>query len=235
MNKYWNGLVEDSPWFVARSENIIVGESLPSGSWQASDIFTNTFPNLTRLLNAAHISHLELDDSKYTLFSWEGVLGISSWVVEYPVDGFSANVFSTHRVMLAEFGGIAERANDLGNSWLINMNDVLTREESLSDVSQELSSWWDALEIRWEIPIEVRDFYSLAHETNGNFTICHRETGKVLLFAHDHSFDYVTKLEGCPEYTLYRLNGVFGFVDWVEIVAKQWIEGVGLDHKADVD
>jgi hypothetical protein len=42
------------------------------------------------------------------------------------------------------------------------------------------------------------------------------------VFAPDHSFDHVTPLEGCPDYTLYRLRGAPRFEDWVEAVADQW-------------
>jgi hypothetical protein len=47
--------------------------------------------------------------------------------------------------------------------------------------------------------------------------------GDVPLFAPDHSFNHVVPLAGCPEYTLYRINGAAGFVEWVETVAKQWM------------
>jgi hypothetical protein len=33
---------------------------------------------------------------------------------------------------------------------------------------------------------------------------------------------HVTPLEGCPDYTLYRLRGAPRFEDWVEAVADQW-------------
>lgn len=66
----------------------------------------------------------------------------------------------------------------------------------------------------------------MAHEANGNSTLCRRTDGTVLMFAHDHSFDHVTPLEGYPLYTLYRIKGAATFREWVERVAEQWLAHV---------
>ncbi|MCP4036155.1 MAG: hypothetical protein GY733_04405 [bacterium] len=46
----------------------------------------------------------------------------------------------------------------------------------------------------------------------------------MIMFAPDHAFDHLEPLEGCPEYTLYRIGGAADFVSWVETVARQWTE-----------
>ena len=45
----------------------------------------------------------------------------------------------------------------------------------------------------------------------------------MILFAPDHSFEYVVQMEGCPRYTFYELRGAATLRDWVETVAGQWM------------
>jgi hypothetical protein len=71
-------------------------------------------------------------------------------------------------------------------------------------------------------PSISRPYYSIAREANGNTTLCHRLTGDVLAFAPDHSFDHIAPLEGCPEYSLYRIPSAPTFEAWVAAVALQW-------------
>jgi len=46
------------------------------------------------------------------------------------------------------------------------------------------------------------------------------------MFAPDHSFSHVRPLEGCPDYTLYKLIGAPTFAAWVEEVAHQMLSSV---------
>jgi hypothetical protein len=73
-----------------------------------------------------------------------------------------------------------------------------------------------------KIPIDLTAHYSIAREFNGNTTLCHRVTGEVLLFAPDHAFEFVTPLEGCPDFTLYRIEGARDIRGWVDCVSRQW-------------
>ncbi len=45
--------------------------------------------------------------------------------------------------------------------------------------------------------------------------------------APDHCFEHLTELEGCPEYTLYTINGAAVFRDWVNAIALQWLAHAG--------
>ena len=51
---------------------------------------------------------------------------------------------------------------------------------------------------------------------------------EVLLWAPDHAYEHIRPLEGCPEYTLYRIDRVPDFRYWVETVAGQWADAVVL-------
>lgn len=48
------------------------------------------------------------------------------------------------------------------------------------------------------------------------------------MYAHDHCFEHITQVEGCPEYTFYTINDCPDFRGWVETVARQWLKHVDI-------
>ncbi len=103
----------------------------------------------------------------------------------------------------------------------------LTEREASHDASFIQDYKWAFEDADLTLPIEPSEYYSIAREANGNATLCHRVSGQVLMFAPDHCFDNLTELEGCPEYTLYRINGAATFRDWVNAIAVQWLGHTG--------
>ena len=116
-------------------------------------------------------------------------------------------------------------AASLTPSWLLNHESALTEKEASHDATFIRDYAWAFEDAGCKIPIDLTAHYSIAREANGNTTLCHRSTGEVLLFAPDHAFDFVTPLEGCPEYTLYRIHGAPDLRHWVHAVARQWQQG----------
>ncbi len=133
------------------------------------------------------------------------------------------SLFAEHRELLASFGGVVERFNEPEDTWLLNLNDALTEREACHDASFIQRYSWAFEDSALTIPIHPTDYYSVAREANGNTTICHRSSGELLMFAPDHCFRHLVKLEGCPEYTLYRLTGAPFFRNWVNTIALQWL------------
>ena len=223
MNRHWESFAADLEWFLSARRRVDVGPLSSAGSWQASEGFRAMFPALTRLLEAAHTSRVRIDDANYVLFSWEGPEGISSWLAPPAESTVDAALFPAHRALLREFGGISERTNEPDGSWLLNTNESLTLREAQHDATFISDYGWAFEKAPGGIPIDTAAYYSMSREANGNNTLCHRVTGDVLLFAPDHAFNYVRPLEGCPDYTLYRINGADTFVGWVEAIAHQWM------------
>jgi hypothetical protein len=222
VNSHWEAFAADLPWFV-RSRQITVGALSQPGSWNPSLAFSAIFPTLSRLLAAAYTSAVSIDDEAFVLFSWVAGDRLLSWLARPPVTA-GGDVYSAHRTLLAEFGGIAERGGEFEKQWLLNTSESLTLREAAHDASF-LRDYAGAFEgVPGGIPIDVGAYYSISREANGNTTLCHRVAGDVLLFAPDHSFAHVVPLAGCPDYTLYRINSAPGFVAWVETVAGQWME-----------
>ena len=223
MSDLWQQFIDDVPWFL-QDRRVRDVRDAPRGSWRPrSSEFSGLFPELTRLLASSFVTHVATDDRAYVLHSWEDEDGSArSWLCPPPHDRVSLDVYPAHRILLESFGGVVERSNELLDSWLLNHTDVLTAEEAKHDATFIESYGWAFADFPNGIPIDLEAYYSMAREANGNTTLCHRQTGAVLLFAPDHSFDHIVPLEGCPEYSLYRIPTALTFEAWVAAIARQW-------------
>ena len=223
MNRHWDAFADELSWFVRDRKRIDVSPLSQPGAWTPSARFSVLFPILSNLLGAAHTSTVVIDDDAFILFSWENGDGVLSWLAR-PPEPAADGLFPAHRTLLAEFGGVTERSGEFDGQWLLNTNESLTLSEAAHDATflRDCAHVFDG--VPGGIPIDMTAYYSISREANGNDTLCHRVAGDVLMFAQDHSFRHVVPLEGCPDYTLYRINGAPGFVEWVEAVAKQWMD-----------
>jgi hypothetical protein len=109
-----------------------------------------------------------------------------------------------HQLLLGCFGGIVEPWYEPENwTWLANQRKVLTEDACRIGVGWK-GYYRDACELEG-IPVVVdpTEYAGFAFEGNGDLTTYHLRTGRVVMFAHDHSFDHIDILEGCPDYTFY--------------------------------
>ena len=227
MNTDWEAFTDAVPWFLARGQIADVGDTAHEGAWHPSrPELASQFPRLVQLLGRARVTPVRIADQQYQLFTWLEGADRRSWLAQPPVDDVPPGLYSAHGELLRSFGGIVERVEPL-ESWLMNQTEVLTVREAAHDASFVGAYAWKFERARAKIPIDPSEFYSIAREANGNDTFCHRTTGAVILFAPDHDFTHVTPLAGCPEYTLYELNGAREFAQWVNVIAEQWLEGLG--------
>lgn len=223
---HWEQFVEAVPWFLQDGQVPDVGPSAPPGAWTpASAEFSRLFPELAGVLEEAFVTPVTLGGIPYRLYSWTLAEDEEcAWLSPVPPARPAPALHPDHRVLLGSFGGIVERSND-PSWWLLNHNEVLTEAEARHDGAFIRDYGWGLEESR--IPGPLERLYSIAREANGNTTLCHRESGEVILVAPDHSFDYVEPLPGCPEYTLYRMAGARTFREWVNTIARQWSDGLG--------
>lgn len=223
LNPHWEDFLAMVPWFLDPGTTAKVGPSEAPGYWEpASPAFTASFPVLGQLLKDAFVASVDINDGSYVLYTWQRKdKSFCSWLSPPPSNDPPISLYPDHQTLLASFGGIVERGNEPG-WWVLNHNDALTEREARHDATFIEHYDWASV----GIPIELKQFYSIAREFNGNNTLCHRTTGEVLLFATDHAFKHVEVLPGCPEYTLYRLHGARQFPDWIETIARQWRDWV---------
>lgn len=218
--------LEQIEWAVPKSAK--AAPTQPPGAWEpASAKFAKTFPALTRLLKAAWLTPVTAGKKQWQFFTWLNGDEFLGWQSPMPSTGHKG-LFEEHALMLESFGGIEERAfSDFQDFWVLNHHWVLTAKGAKDDarfILEDEDSFPDG-----KLPIgDPRDYYWIGLEANGNTTLCHRKTGKVFLFAHDHDFDYVKPVPKCPDYTFYTLNGALKFRSYVDVLAKQWLRRLKL-------
>lgn len=222
----WDTFIQSTPWFVDVGANVRVLE--PRDGLELPSPVAVVFPTLARLLAQSLVSPVSVNDLAYQLVAWDNAAGQRmGWLCSMPNTSIPGNINASHMELLRSFGGIVERFNEPVDSWLLNHNEALTAREASHDAMFLYDYAWAFDDAGVDLPIRPSEYYCLAREANGNTTLCHRETGQVLLFAPDHDFDFVVPLEGCPEYTLYRINGVVSLSDWVDMIARQWLGQAG--------
>ncbi|WP_214482225.1 hypothetical protein [Bacillus sp. SM2101] len=228
MNKDVEEFLSDITWCFKEREKIeIIGEK----SFQCSAEFEGTFPQLTKLLSKARITVIQYGNVNYELFGWKHNVSSQSlgWLCLEPLKGQNINksLHPNHSVLLQNFGGITERWNEPLDTWLVNLNNALTYENikvgfgSMEDIFQELCE-----EEGVEIKVNTSDFISFAFEANGNITMYHKISGKVLMYAHDHNFEHLISFSNYPEYTLYEIESCETLNDWIENIASQWLRHI---------
>jgi hypothetical protein len=218
----WTAFTEAVPWFLER--NAAVEVSAARKTRTLSPPVATLYPRLAELLAKASITDVSVNGTRYELLGWDSEDGDRlGWLCLPPSVNAPKTLHEDHQKLLTCFGGIVERFKEPEDTWLLNLNDALTEREASHDASFLQDYKWAFDDAGLALPIEPSEYYSIAREANGNATLCHRVSGEVLMFAPDHCFDHLTELEGCPEYTLYRIKGAVKFQDWVNAVADQWL------------
>ena len=222
MVQEWDAFTRAVSWFRHNRPTARTTGWRPAGSWRpASSRFETVFPRLHALLRAATLTDIQAGSDRFLLFSWHRQGMYYGWLS--PVDdGIPAGIHSDHALLLGSFRGCIEQFNSPA-TWILSHNDVLTAQLAVQDATFIESYEWAFAEFGG-IPIDLPSYYCMAEEGNGNTTLCHRESGGVLLFAPDHSFDHVSILTGCPDLSLYTVHGAPNFAEWVNAVADQWID-----------
>jgi len=219
----WAAFSDAVPWFIDPDADVQIAPRQSPITF--SPIDATLFPRLAELLALANVTDVSINGVRYELVAWNSADGGRlGWLCLPPSAESPQDLLKDHRKLLESFGGIVQRFNEPEGTWLLNLYDALTEREATHNANfiQEYYAWpfEDAGLI---LPIDPSQYYSIAREANGNTTLCHRVNGQVLMFAPDHCFDHLSVLDGCPEYTLYRINGAATFCDWVNTVAIQWL------------
>jgi hypothetical protein len=222
----WAAFSEAVPWFLDPGADVqVVPRQLPS---TLPPLAATLFPRLAELLAMATVTDVSINGARYELVAWDSADGDRmGWLCLPPSVESPQRLHEDHQKLVASFGGIVERFNEPEDTWLLNLNDALTEREAAHDASFIREYVWAFEDAGCTLPINPSDYYSIAREANGNTTLCHRINSQVLMFAPDHCFDHLSELEGCPEFTLYRIKGVAIFRDWVNTVAVQWLSHAG--------
>ena len=71
-------------------------------------------------------------------------------------------------------------------------------------------------------PIDLSNSVFFTKEANGAKYFYDRATKRVKLWSHDHAFKFVEPLPKHPNCTMHNIKGIESFVDFVELMSKQW-------------
>lgn len=211
----WARFVDEVSWFVEPGQTVIVGDALP---WSRPPIAG--LPVLSGLLRSTTLTPVSVEGKAYELLAWGLPESRRGWLCLPPRDGDA--IVEIHKLFWQVCGGIVETFGAPA-TWWSNQDEVLTANAAGLQVADVLTSYaWIWEEEGLTAPINADEYYAAAVEANGNVTLAHRQDGKLLLFAPDHSFAGVTPLTGCPPYSLHTIDEVPDLATWIEVCAAAW-------------
>ena len=198
--------------------------------------FWALFPALSYLVSGAGVVPLTLRGGTCRLLGWRmreddelGVGRTCGWLCQWGERELGWEDLHPHHVALLRcFGGICQYWNPVG--FLMNQNPVFLA----SAVKPGFDGWESDLASACaqegrSMPLVPEDYLTFAFEANGNRTAYHRVSGEVVMFAAedpDPGCSGLVVYPGAPEKTLYRLEGCATFRDWVERLAREYLEVV---------
>ena len=166
--------------------------------------------------------------TKCILFAWDRIdEDVCGWLNKIgDRESYFCDLIPEHDLLIRNIGGIKETFNSPADSFSNNQNFMFLGADS----SYGIGGWEEYYEesCMYENckPIDHLHFIAFAEEANGALTIYDPANKKVMLFSHDHSFDNVSFMDGQPAYTFHTFKRVESFVDYVEALAKQWLNTV---------
>jgi hypothetical protein len=222
-------------WFIEQTDKAEIKE----GCFECSDAFVETFPVLHELLSEARVADIVLTKTKkkketvlnYKLFTWNTKNGASAgWLCKVESeDNRMIDILPEHQLLSDHSCGIQENYETDSDVEKLtdNQNFLFIKSECEFGPDKDWEEYYHELCEEENVqPIDMTNFVCFAIEANGNMTYYDLKTKKVFLFASDHCFDYVTEAEGQSEYTFYTINGADTFVDYVEMLARQWLNEI---------
>lgn len=213
----WQQFLSEVTWFLRPGQQADVRGT---NAWSRGPALG--LPVLTRLLEAATVTSVEVEGHPYELLAWGPAGRRRGWLCLPPVEQPDSTLHPMHQALLSLCGGIVERFGE-PESWWLNQNEVWTESATRLDLGQLFEAYaWLWTEDGLTLPIKPSEYYPVAVEANGNLTLAHREDGTLLLFAPDHAFGGVTPLEGCPPYSLMTIDNAPDLAAWLETCAAAW-------------
>ena len=170
---------------------------------------------------------MSINGIPHKLYSWTTTDNSTcGWLCQFEESRNDLPIIEEHNLLLQNIGGIIESYGSNERDISLNQHFLFTAsrcERGLGSTKR----FYEELCYNENInPIETDHLIAFAIEAGGNRTFYDPVTKNVLLYATDHSFDYVTRLPGQPDLTFYTINNVKTFTNYVELLARQWLDCV---------
>jgi hypothetical protein len=215
---------KEKTWF-QRPDNFVEIEIV---LWHTSDNFVRAFPKMAELLNKSRKTGIKKDGKPYILFSWDCKRGgTCGWLCSnQKINEWPFNLIDEHILLCHSVFNIEESYNNPPGSFTLNQNYMFDPQECKTGIGGlDIFYNWKCTQENKK-PVDHSKWIAFACEANGNYTLYDPVTKNVYLFASDHAFKNITVLRNQPEFTFYTINGAPTFTDYVELLARQWLEWV---------
>jgi len=229
MSRHFKEFQKQVSWFNHKQKPLEIFEI---ESFDLTTKFRSIFPNLSKIIDKSHKTGVELAGKSMVLFTWEIGEEISGWMCQF--DSPRVPIIREHRILIDNIGGIMESFNGPISIELegVNYNQALNLNQRFMFTGSMCSDfsdcdWFDPY-LEWcekigASPIDISNSTFFTREANGDNFFYDRSTKDVLLFAHDAGYQFIEPVANQPNRSLYTINGVRKFDEFVELLGKQWL------------
>lgn len=208
----------------------VIFNSIGDGTINLSSEFISLFPQLTQLLSKASKVEFTLNgNQRFRQYIWTNSKGqTSGWLckLEHCIPQ-GRNLIDEHILLANTMGGIIDYWVDGNIGQLKSFIQANNFTFCLTDSHTGIIGWEDTRErckMKAIASRNVSDYVTFALEANGNSTFYNHKTKEVFVYLHDDYSPFDTEpICDCP---IYRYREAKTFVDYVELLAKQWQEAL---------
>ncbi|MEM9775208.1 MAG: hypothetical protein AAF902_11560 [Chloroflexota bacterium] len=203
---------------------MLEGKGETQRGFQLSDSFKAKFPLMSQLLFKARVTPIKAGGNDYLVIGWLESDSRTVWLCHAPQSNVS-HLHPDHQLLAAVMGGISQFVESV-NSRLANLYWalLLSQEKIVPNFDVPISRF----AANADMPkFDFDQYYVVAYEANGSQTICHRESGELLMICHDPS-GQITPLPNWPRNTFFTLDECATFQEWVEGLAAEYLEEMEL-------
>ena len=190
--------------------------------------FNSAFPTFKELIRKARVLDLNFDGKEFKLLSFTDRKEHLScgFLLKFENDITLLPFLPEHILLLNNIGGIFETYNSPDFPLFLNQHFFFLASFCRQGLGGERVFYEELCAREGCKPIETEHWIMYSVEANMTKTLYDPVNGEVFLWAPDHDFNFIAPLPGQPEYTLYTINGIHTFTDYVETLAQQWLEWV---------
>ncbi len=131
----------------------------------------------------------------------------------------------SHREVIENIGTVRDLFN-FSNEYMQNISDAFlceVPEKNMQLLVEDLAGKCkeNPMDIPFAPTVQLQDLTMFAYEANGNVFL-YDHAGKLFLYASDHCYTNVTSVDGYPEFTLYHIQDMQTFDDFIRIFCSNF-------------
>lgn len=214
---------QETPWFYLSNFEV---EHI-NHEIKLDNNFIKVFPKTTKLIQSSSQTAFKLNNELYILFSWKNKIGEScGWLNKFETE-FPEFLSENHNLLTKNIGGIKETygSPDDEEMFTSNQNFLFIPSKAKKGMDGRSDFYIETCKKEGYTPIDTNNLISFMQEANGDI-ILYNSNEEVLLFAHDQCYETTIAMKNQPECTFYTFSNAKTFVEFVEVIAAQWLEWI---------